>query len=173
MPRICPLSEVGQQGRLICPGAKCRPPEAKIARLSGGLECRGGPASGRVARGSAFRAGVSSSLTPSVYYRKKVQVLRYPVKGLVMILARWTRLRSTLAFHASASRASPPIAVTGATLGTAVAWKLMPPALMAKHGDLEIARLAGKLRCTTCGHRPEEVRPDWQLPERTARRLLL
>jgi hypothetical protein len=47
------------------------------------------------------------------------------------------------------------------------------PALMAKHGDLEIARLAGKLRCTTCGHRPEEVRPDWQLPERTARRLLL
>ena len=43
------------------------------------------------------------------------------------------------------------------------------PALMAKHGDLEIASLPGRLRCTACGHRPGEIRLGWTLPKRKPR----
>src|SRR3546814_5482343 len=38
------------------------------------------------------------------------------------------------------------------------------PAFMAKHGDQEIAGLAGKLRCPTSGYRPAEIRLGWSLP---------
>src|SRR3546814_12264731 len=39
------------------------------------------------------------------------------------------------------------------------------PALVARHGDLEIGRLPWLLRCSLCGHRPAEIRLGWSLPE--------
>ena len=40
-------------------------------------------------------------------------------------------------------------------------------ALMARYGDVELAGLPGRLRCTACGHRPGELRHGWSLPEAT------
>src|SRR3546814_15182521 len=40
------------------------------------------------------------------------------------------------------------------------------PAMMALHGDLEIAGLPGRLRCSVCGHRPGAIRLGWTLASR-------
>lgn len=40
------------------------------------------------------------------------------------------------------------------------------PALIAKHGELELAALTRRLRCTACGHRPGEIRYGWRLLQR-------
>lgn len=37
-------------------------------------------------------------------------------------------------------------------------------ALRARYGDLELAHLPGRLRCSACGHRPGEIRHGWCMP---------